>query len=371
MDSVAGGDDARVHIRNDTQPPGTNNLTAHLSPKPQIPEMPIIIDHTAYPLLMDLIIGYAPPESLKQLSATSRSLRRRLLHHAELKVAPGAKKVKVPGQYDPQVVTWGDNENIHPPFVLTAADSGQTLPLLPAAVRVLDQVTTYRPSPALGDAFTSIATLRRMNGAFGMNGSSPFHPALTVVDFVRVAKQEEDPRVRWNGESKINAIVPPGTTRYILHMRVDDPATKVKYGNQIVVVNNFVGVEDLVFVCWFPGPKVKGQRFNSTFLYSAVISALEEWSGTGLSVTIVGLERAHNPPKLDTLWTEMGRYVSSAERTYGQETEVVWWGDGERKEQVRSAIRSLAVEQWWAELGSERKDIEGVWPAAADREPLL
>lgn len=238
--------------------------------------MTITINHTAYPLVMDLIIGYAPPESLRQLSATSRSFRQRLLHHAELKVAPGAKKVKVPDQYDPQNVTWGDNESLYPPFVLTAPDNGQTLPLLPAAVRTLDQVTPYRPSPALGDAFTSLATLRRMNGAFGMNGSSPFYPAPTVVDYVRIAKQEEDSRVRWNGANKINAVVPPGTTRYVLHMRVDDPAKKVKYGNDIVVVNNFVGVEDLVFVCWFPGPKTKGQRFNSTFLCSALISALEE-----------------------------------------------------------------------------------------------
>lgn len=90
-----------------------------------------------------------------------------------------------------------------------------------------------------------------------------------------------------------------------------------------------------------------------------------------MSVTIVGLERAHNAPKLDTLWTEMARYVSSAERTHRQETEVVWWADAERKEQVRGAMRLLTVEEWWAELGAERKDVEGVWPAAADREPAL
>ncbi|KAL1412317.1 hypothetical protein Q8F55_000061 [Vanrija albida] len=330
----------------------------------------VTIDHTAYPYLIDLIIEYAPPEALKQLSSTSRAFRARLLSHAALTLAPGARyctfQIKSRHKSHTERKGWATTEtpddrlSPYPPLVLAAPGSGGALPLVPGAVRTLDHVTPHRPRPALADAFTSVHTLRRMNGAYALIGPTIFYPTPTVVDFVRVDRAA----ARRAQNREIDTVVPLGASSYILHIDLRPWAAESKRRADLAVVvnNDFASAGNLVFVLWL----ADGAEADVPALYAAIGSAVRNWpaEGAGRSITVVGLERAADAPTLDELWDEFGTYVARRRSNM----KPARWGKGAFEEQLREGLRLLTVEEWWAELG-DRREVEGVWPKSAEDGP--
>ncbi|WOO81826.1 uncharacterized protein LOC62_04G005344 [Vanrija pseudolonga] len=315
--------------------------------------MPVTIDHTAYPYIIDLIIEHAPLASIRRLGATSRAFRSRLqLHHAVLKLQPGAKRVELVHSD-----RWGDDGSPYPPLILTTP-GGRALPLTPGKVRVLDHVVRERPGPLLSNAFTSIDTLRRMNGAYDIAGPTIFYPTRIVVDFVHVREQSPSySGLMSNGSrDKINIVVPLGATKYVVHLKLSHSVSSSATPMITVEIDNeYAALGHLVFALSVPS---NNDLFSWGFLHSAICSATRFWTGDGpsLSITVVGLERVNDPPTADQLWAQLARYVS----VWKAQRAPIWWGDKTRKEEVRRAIRLVTFEEWWVELGA-RKEVEGVW----------
>ncbi|KAL1411925.1 hypothetical protein Q8F55_002912 [Vanrija albida] len=296
--------------------------------------MPATIDRTAYPSIIDLIIEYAPVGALVALRSTSRAFRARLPLHAQLELKESQSK--------------------HSPFFLTDP-SGAQLPddAYLEGVRVVDIITPgtlpFTKRTECRNRLYSTPTVRRMNGAYtDFVGQLP--EAHTLVDFVRVPGHPPcTPSL--DLRDVIRTYVTSGATRYVLHIDLDDTwaADPIPSYREVEAYNlDWDSLREVVFVFWLP----RGEMMNQWLVYKAAGRAVTRWHDTTrLSVTIVGLERAADPPTIDTVYCALTTAICLPPYlNYSRE--------------IRSALRMLTIEEWWEELG-DRKEIEGVWPWSA------
>ncbi|WOO81815.1 uncharacterized protein LOC62_04G005333 [Vanrija pseudolonga] len=292
---------------------------------------PVTIDPTAFPTILDTIIAHSCASTLLALRATSKAFLERcnprlvghiILPHRE----HGAE--------------WDGDGQCQDADVFPRPSPFPRLPMLLGYVRIMDQLSLVDHPEDLDGQLTGLETLRRMDGAW----SAPqFNPSLTVVDFVNLVP--EDPV--WRDE--INISIPTGPRRAVLHLRYD--ARDASQMGRFVALFDSGNVRDFVFVLWPINVHPSGGG-EMRFLFGTIAQVLSDWRETeARSITLVGIGMcAGAPTDTESLWDAVEPFLTQTDRDAG----------GHR----RHAVRFVAHQEWWDELGG-RREIERVGPAWA------
>ncbi|KAL1412332.1 hypothetical protein Q8F55_000076 [Vanrija albida] len=310
----------------------------------------VVIDHTAYPHIIDAVIASATIPALARLRATSREFRDRinplLFHHVVLcERSNGPRRKKELGFTTPGHI------------VFPGAGTEPRLPFAPAAVQILDVVTPPKPVPPakVVDQFTGLKTLRRMNQAVTTAGSNIFRPKATAVDLLTLHfPPGEDTTVR----------LPPGIERYILHLKWDEADQHALW--TVINLKNTLRIIDWVLVLHPSNadntPPIPAPDFYTFMdLMTEAITIVER----GGRVTVVGVERV-SPAQMPNNTLE-GRGVAAYD-VLRENLKTFLLSHTPTPALVRAAaeaIRFVPYEEWLEELG-DRKESEGLWPEAAD-----
>ncbi|WOO84059.1 uncharacterized protein LOC62_05G007582 [Vanrija pseudolonga] len=339
-----------------------------------------MLDHTAYPDIIDHVLDSCSLSTLAAFRAASRAFRdnvdRRLLVHAELEAVEVPDDYSISGARTEYAFVIARDAR-YPAFVPTKSPPVRIkghLPWKPAYVHTLDlDFHDWVESTSLPDALLSglstLHTLRRFNDRRWRRTlsrpESAWIPARTVVDFVRV------PRNRKSRNSTITdslaIMLPPKVRRYILHLHWDAvyPSphyTRLRLDNGDKLREVVLALKPTVRREWQPD-----QQYRSVpaFLTSALRIAFEVIKRGG-TLTIVGAEMVHplqlggnaddefDPRSYLSIW--LAKQVIREAWATGP--------DPRPYEQVQTRIRVIRMVEWWKELGYERKIIEGRWPYA-------
>lgn len=306
------------------------------------------LDHTAYPALIDTIISHAGVEALAALRATSRTFKSlidtHLLAHAELYYFPVTRTAPelrhaVPG------LTLPVNTSI------PVSSSLPRLPFAPDVVTTLDIVLPLSVPQTTVAAYTSLHTLRRLQCPLQEEEDDGFRPSATLVDFVTLPVGH----LAW-------CQLPPGVERYVAHLKYDEYQGRGDYGTE--VSEQVVDVREVVFVLC-PTRTVDEPPGPMEWLFQVIQNTILDcdMDGEGFSVTLVGAERAFEPPEgedastaahFDAIKALLRAYITRTLEADGSESVSDFADD------VLCALRLVTLDQWWDELG-DRREIEGVW----------
>ncbi|KAL1412281.1 hypothetical protein Q8F55_000025 [Vanrija albida] len=311
-----------------------------------------VLDHTAYPSIIDLIIEVAPLASLYALRTTSKTIRdrvhRHVLAHVELDYLEGAT------QY-----TGGELCLITAGTAFTPTPTHR-LTFLPALVRTADQ-TEETPYPRLKinpyAAFTHLRTLRRLGSAVWADDASLFAQVHTLVDFIdmasyrREAIDHDNPYAHYEGsesdaeredfEPNPYPLIRPGPLdyppllrRYVLHVHHDMGVWTLPPAFHQIFYNLFVRrtrmrqapVQEVILVLHRSGAHPVAGRRLADALEAAVDTGLR-YCAPAATFTLVGFN--------DSAATSSGV-------------------------RARPTTRCLSIEEWLGGLGDRRR-IEGEW----------
>lgn len=280
-------------------------------PISQSPTMPVTIDHTAYPGIMDLIVDNVCHRTLVTLRTTCRDMDvrvRRLMADAVL-----------------------DLPTLRGPVTLhTRRGRQRQLPFLPGLVRALESA-----NDATVGRFTAMHTLRRH-----VEYRTDTRPAHTVVDFIDVGVHAPHAIMRTSVSAH----------RCVMHFRYD-PSSTDDLCLRVMVQHD--GVREWVFVLEPATPAPP--EWPPAFLFSALACALWDWDGRdGVCVTLVGGHWA----TADELWADMVQGF-----THGRGARPAFVQRPELAPLAVAASRLLTRDAWLEELG-ERSDVEATWPVA-------
>lgn len=299
-----------------------------------------MLDHSAYPGIIDLIIQVAPFPSLLALRRTSKSFRdlvdRRLLTHVELQYHDGGEL-----------------------SLRTVGGTHHRLPFKPELVHIADQVseTPYPRQPHPYAAFTQLRTLRRHGDAIAADDAGLFPQVDTLVDFIHLARYRQ--RDRYNVYSDYEGSeadaaredfmpgvypnvcagprdYPPSLRRYVLHVHHDKGVWELPSGFHQVLYNVLTRrarkrlappVREVVVVLHRSvAHPIAGRRLANA-LETAMDALLVTYAAPESAFTLVGFNT--------------GPAASSAVRT-------------------RPTTRCLTMEEWLDTLG-DRREVEGLW----------
>ncbi|KAL1412291.1 hypothetical protein Q8F55_000035 [Vanrija albida] len=372
-----------------------------------------MIDHNAYPHIIECILGYSSLDTLVAFRSTSRRFRdqitAQLLSHAVLRRFP-------------------DRDNAYgfrlPPTSTLAPE--YKLPFVPEYVRTLDlvafayahcgQPVLDKPDSDLVDRF-ELHTLRRLGNTAQAPGSNCFPNVHTVVDYVdmSVLSGYEDPEID----------LPLRAQRHIVHFTWDPSKNILNSMHVFGAVNQYPrqhtghtreipcrsDVREFVVVLWpagqtTPADNLRGQA-RAVPLLSGPTPRAMDWSvirmsparrlrplfelvyqlvpslAAGATLTVVGVERC--PPchlsGVEGRGGAEGRiplvdgrpsdaYMPSSKECFELFTNAVvaYWGGPSgwswSDAQIDAALPNLRLveyDQWFADLG-DRAQIEGTWP---------
>ncbi|WOO81718.1 uncharacterized protein LOC62_04G005238 [Vanrija pseudolonga] len=312
----------------------------------------MVLDHTAFPLLIDYIIGYADMDSLLAWRGTSRMYRDRInrlvfKHVVIPHIEPVGKGYAMTLGMIPEA-----SARV-PPLSLN-----RSLPFAPAGVTILDiprvhQSVTLSVAQELRDIsakvvnferFTNLHTLRRSGGRVTERGSNFVQTVTTVVDF-----PDQD---LWEEKNKAIVYLPHHVRRYVLHL---------KWANKFNTTIEFKStrrIRDWVLVlhhapCKGSTPGVPPDLERVIRQMARVFK-----SNRSSTVTFVGAERI-NPrhfgaPGAKNPAVSADRFKAAVER--------VWEDlpDEFRPPTLDQRIQFLTYDDWLLTLG-DKKDIEGRW----------
>lgn len=315
------------------------------------------IDHTAYPLIVDLVLWYASPQVLLAFRLTSKAFQRRVdapFAHVLLKPRAAPKKGSL-------------RDTASPVTLSTASSPPRPLPWFPFAIGVLDHWTDRGLHRRRLEHAPSLHTLRRFDNAILIDTVGVEKLGLTLVDFIDVTQ--------WEWLASINLPTPTGTTRSIMHLKYDFSMENVLFTQlQVTNSNSWAHGPEFVFVLWPTDDPVEDEPAAGRleFLYSAILSSLAGWDGEEISITVVGMEDAHENEHReadpDALWDHIPREMAYVweddDGDYDGTYCMAAVSDPLLNTAARRATRFLTREEWWKELGDKR-EIEGVWPADA------
>lgn len=328
-----------------------------------------MLDHTAYPYLIDDIVSFAPAPSLLALRGTSKAFQDRVdalvLQHAVLEFRADGNGPSMPhGGGTACLVPLGPR--VEP--VRASASRPQLKPVLwmPEAVVALDLWTIVStdkypvgwdaPSPA---SFTALHTIRRAGRALGRDTRLR---ARTVVDYAShpVPKGCLD--------------IPPSCESYVLHLNWREGTGLDLFTGPHIEARKGVKVDryklkKATIVLWPHGeagvPQTLTMNGNVNLLAIAGIvdnaSMLRRYLRRGATLTLVGLEKVYrwhvDPEERSTARGPDTFEVFKANLRMGFPTQAEF-------DAVVANIRSITLDEWYAELGEVRRKVEGQWPVA-------
>lgn len=320
---------------------------------------PVTIDHTAFPYLIDMIVGYADMGALVALRTTSSAFRRRvdgiLLKHVVI-------------TYKSPSVTVGTQPAMTPPNIAFKTPPGSLLtvgarhlPLAPQFVQVADiQYCPYRGetmSPAVAD-FKSVHTIRRSARMVSQRGTNYFKHATTVVDFFNMS-QELYYRQSKTGKSII--YLPHKTKRYVLHVKWREDAQSYYFPD--VDFKSVRNIKEWVLVFHPHQSCHVNPHAVIPFTLLATIAEITKVMVTNKAAAIiVGAESIH-PVQLGKNDHDLPREASTnILRTHiniALTAHIVVNG-GPAPPTIN--IKFLTYAEWLSSMDDATKNIEGVWP---------
>lgn len=319
------------------------------------------LNQTSYPSLVDDIIGYAAarfaapatacPRTVAALRLTSRKVRDvadlALLYHVEMAITRGR------GDDDGNVSLTLPRDVRFTAFVGDAPPPRvrRALPFRPSRVRILDldpDLDCRDHIPAVFDGL-SLATVRRFAdhrySHYVLVRRLPVLCADTLVDFVRPLDGD---RVDF----------PPGVRRYVLHLAWTPAVGCSAQFAHLFFKKQQQQLHEVVIVL---RPRVTAfpehnYRHFPRFIAHALLLGFDVVRRGG-SLTVVGGELVH-PLQLGGREADPRWRLAAFER-------VLWgvWKHAGFDDDGKERVRLVRLGDWWKELG-ERKNIEGVWPAA-------
>lgn len=207
--------------------------------------MPIVIDHTAHPHIINAIIRACHTPTAIAFRATSRAFRDKLdvmllahvlLYAPALVPVPSVEHVnRIRGLVRPSDAPNPEDEQ---------APAPPLLPFVPGAVRVIDVNTDNSYTPELAGMLTGVRTVRRSNDAV-WSRPPPFETVTTMVDFASLY-----------GGLYQDLEVLTGLESYVLHVRWDESERQEIFADIDVQIRG-TGTPPVVMVLvlepWSPG----------------------------------------------------------------------------------------------------------------------
>ncbi|WOO81802.1 uncharacterized protein LOC62_04G005323 [Vanrija pseudolonga] len=278
--------------------------------------MAVLIDHTAYPGVINLIISHAPTTALFKLHLASTAFRTRidaaLAEHAVV-AADGKLHLPHSDRFSPGPSIW----------ILHAG---------PAAVRTLDMDCT----PPLADSFrpfTSVTTVRRLSQRHNGHVAALPPSTPTLVDFIDVLPPL----------SRLDIHLSPAD-RHIIHLRVWDLHTDTSLGVKIHPVPNL----GHIVVVLSSSTNLRIDREAMSMVSSVLMDILQHRPPR---MSVVGMERVAllvplpNPTGnaiVDRSWKLLGPFLYLVSGNVD--------------------LRNLEFESWWDGLGEDERRLVGPWP---------
>ncbi|WOO81835.1 uncharacterized protein LOC62_04G005353 [Vanrija pseudolonga] len=314
--------------------------------------MPIVIDHTAHPHIIDAIIGACDTPTAIAFRSTSRAFRDKidpmLLAHVLL-YAPAPDPVpsiqhlnRIKGLVRPSEVVDPEVEGAPPPPLL---------PFVPGAIRAIDVNTENEYTPEFARKLTGVRTVRRSNDAVW--STPPPFDGITMVDFVSLyGGLYQDLGPFWFLETYVIHIRWDESERQEIFAEID--ATPMKQACMSLMV--------LVLEPWSPGrPPVCTP--DLTFLSNIAVGMLSvlEWGGT---LCIVGAD--------DVSPLNMGAEADDEDEddahpvTMFEDMLLGFWRDSENAPPEDHLVRLLAdvefvsLAEWHESLRQRGRDEDGL-----------
>ncbi|WOO81790.1 uncharacterized protein LOC62_04G005311 [Vanrija pseudolonga] len=314
--------------------------------------MPVSIDHTAHPYLLDLIISYAPLASLLQLRATSRGFRERVRPRVERLLSRHLILTRTTSEDGD-----GDGLALYPPSK-GRADPRWHIGIVPSTLVVLDvdvgEFVPHELATVTSTTSPALRTLRRFNWPT----SSIFNPFTipsvslgTVVDFVDLSTHPP------LGSSA--PLVDSGVTRHVLHVRWD---TNAYAPGSLGTLLALPSVHEFVLALWpFSVPKAPPPSTRVYVDLCCIFNSLIR-AGERPLVTVVGLE--HVDPNQITEEREVPFKRGCFDATVAAfreelQAQVALFRESGHAEEF--AFECITFEEWHERLGDDKDDI-GVWP---------
>lgn len=314
--------------------------------------MPAVIDHTAYPGILDLIIAYAPVASLFKLASTSTQCRERLaplLAKHVVVIAEGRQRA--PALYVPKGLRCDDRENWRAHF-------------RPDAIQVLDvddylmHNNSYLRKMARG--LTSLRVLRRFNRADNVGGSPISPPGVhTAVDYVAIFPTKDGDKLR----PSLHCFTLPNLQRHVIHVRWGQHQLnrsqmywpKVVWDRIYSLGFSGPKISEVVIVLWPDIIWYNNIEGTEAIGVPTLLATLANVPYNTERLVIVGLEDVADPELADDLaWSTRKKAI---------------FDDIEAKRQLKSPdfqLHTMTREEWWAGLAPGEKDVVGTWYAESE-----
>ncbi|KAL1412313.1 hypothetical protein Q8F55_000057 [Vanrija albida] len=270
-----------------------------------------VLDNTAYPHLIDLILAAAAadPPTLLVLRSTSKTVREqvdRFMIHATV----------VPAGLNDEHAPSGDARRP----ALACAIRRRPLPYLPAGVKILDVMhgRVHAPYTKFLHEFTAVRIIRRAKRAWEVDCFHALPMIRTSVDFIDLTN---------DGTGRIDIRLSHLPSRNVIHFKYD-----VALFNQ---VETTIGTL-LKFICSF------------------LQDMINKWLWGRFSLTLVGMESVPECQRT----TDVESVTDNASD---------WYHHADRNVMVegiammKANFRCITLEEWWKELG-DKKELLGVWP---------
>ncbi|KAL1412285.1 hypothetical protein Q8F55_000029 [Vanrija albida] len=304
-----------------------------------------VLDHTAYPDIVDAVIAFADERSLVALRTASRAFRDRvdalLLPHVAIDLT------HVP--------------DIH----LVSASTGARLPFCPGKVSCADVHAS--PLPGAGaqlQPFTSVRTLRRVGSGVTSDLDLDVPQVTTLVDYydlheVRAVMDGPLPSLEYYPFS--------GLQRYVLHLRVDAGSRPVGHMHELFPRGRhpdeqFPEFSEVIIVLHVPpAPSITTVHATLVAAGALVVDAVHRLEAGTRSLTIVGFDElaALQLPPGDEDHDERERFDDMLE-IIGNMQSAVAADEPIFHTEPEPSTRFIGMEAWLAELG-EKRELEGEW----------
>lgn len=307
----------------------------------------VLIDHTAHPYIVDLVMSHGDMGSMLNWRLTSRSFRARvdniLFHHVTFKA--------------PQTLTNTTDVadvSLHPGSMSLAPPVANTksLPFAPQAVKILD--ICYKTTDLARLQLTSVHTLRRMNLFVFKRWSNQVPSATTVVDFFNSAKVLVTRRYP-RAPGKTWVFLPACAHRYVLHVEWFESLsgsfnTTLDFKN----ANNLCEWVLILHPCIDAGGAPHHESFPP-FVGQIITHMIKVLERKG-SITIVGSEGVNpvqfggrpNDSSTDLLRATVAKLIDQE------------FPEGPARDHAHSHTSFVTLAGWFDALGDKR-EIEGIW----------
>ncbi|WOO81759.1 uncharacterized protein LOC62_04G005280 [Vanrija pseudolonga] len=359
-----------------------------------------MLDHTAYPEIVDCILCYSSFSTLLVFRLTSKHFR----DQANKRLLPHVVLTKFPDK------GWG--------FTLPPSSDlapGSRVPREPSFVRTLD-LANFPPGDDLarfppGERPTDdtinplqagVHTFRRLGNTALASGPSLLWRVHTVVDFIDLSHaRPQTSNITVNGvplphKQKRRIHLPLDSRRHVIHLKWDAMSTThletsvhvferiEKEGppwdeghpyKRLGAVREFVVVlaptyaDDMEWEIPFPSDDTEGTTrppLMKTAPIFDLVGQLVPALVAGATLTVVGLERVSSRQLGGKAYGLVRPGRDASFTAFEESTKQHWRIMGWSKEQINTAVGALRLadmDEWLLELDDNRADIEGSWPA--------